>query len=111
MRHLMKHDESLELDRMAEAMSAATGVEYAPAALLEAGERIYNLERLFLIAAGFTKEDDNLPPRMLEEPMPDGPAKGQVVDLAAMLAEYYEHRGWDAAGVPRAETLARLKLA
>jgi aldehyde:ferredoxin oxidoreductase len=111
MRHLMKHDESLELDRMAEAMSAATGMDYDPAGLLEAGERIYNLERLFLTAAGFTKDDDSLPPRMLKEPMPDGPAKGQVVDLATMLEEYYEYRGWDAAGVPLAETLKRLKLA
>jgi aldehyde:ferredoxin oxidoreductase len=111
MRHLMKHDESLELDRMAEAMSAATGMDYDPAGLLEAGERIYNLERLFLTAAGFTRDDDSLPPRMLKEPMPEGPAKGQVVDLATMLTDYYEHRGWDTAGVPRAETLARLMLA
>ena len=111
MRHLMKHDESLALDRMAEAMSAATGVDYDPAALREAGERIYNLERLFLTKAGFTRDDDSLPPRMLKEPMPEGPAKGEVVDLARMLEEYYEHRGWDAAGVPTAETLKRLKLA
>ena len=111
MRHLMKHDESLELDRMAAAMGAAPGIDYDPAGLLEAGERIYNLERLFLTAAGFTKADDSLPQRMLKEPMPEGPAKGQVVDLATMLAEYYEHRGWDPAGVPRAETLTRLKLA
>ena len=48
---------------------------------------------------------------MLKEPMPEGPAKGEVVDLATMLEEYYEHRGWDAAGVPRTETLKRLKLA
>jgi len=111
MRHLMKHDEGLELDRMAEAMAAATGIDYDPAGLLEAGERIYNLERLFLTAAGFTREDDSLPPRMLKEPMPEGPAKGEVVDLATMLEEYYEHRGWDAAGIPRAETLSRLNLA
>ena len=111
MRHLMKHDESLELDRMAEAMSAATGMDYDPAGLLEAGERIYNLERLFLTEAGFTREDDSLPPRMLNEPMPEGPAKGEVVDLATMLDEYYEHRGWDSAGIPRTETLKRLKLA
>jgi aldehyde:ferredoxin oxidoreductase len=96
---------------MAEAMAAATGIDYDPAGLLEAGERIYNLERLFLTAAGFTREDDSLPPRMLKEPMPEGPAKGEVVDLATMLEEYYAHRGWDAAGIPRAETLSRLNLA
>jgi aldehyde:ferredoxin oxidoreductase len=111
MRHLMKHDESLELDRMAEAMSGATGLEYDPAGLLEAGERIFNLERSFLIAAGFTRADDDLPPRMLKEPLPEGPAKGQVVDLETMLEAYYQDRGWDSDGVPRPETLARLKLA
>ena len=111
MRHLMKHDESLELDRMAEAMRGATGAEFDPDGLLEAGERIYNLERSFLIAAGFTRADDTLPPRMLKEPLPEGPAKGQVVDLEAMLEEYYQYRGWDSAGVPFPETLARLKLA
>jgi aldehyde:ferredoxin oxidoreductase len=110
MRHLMKHDESLELDRMAGAMSAATGMQYDPAGLLEAGERIYNLERSFLIAAGFRRVDDNLPPRMLQEPLPEGPAKGQVVDLETMLESYYEHRGWDSSGIPKAETLKRLKL-
>jgi aldehyde:ferredoxin oxidoreductase len=111
MRHLMKHDESLELDRMAEAMRGATGAEFDPAGLLEVGERIYNLERSFLIAAGFTRADDTLPPRMLKEPLPEGPAKGQVVDLETMLEEYYQYRGWDSAGVPFPETLARLKLA
>ena len=111
MRHLMKHDESLELDRMAEAMHAATGIDYDPAGLLEAGERIFNLERSFLISAGFTRDDDSLPPRMLKEPMPEGPAKGQVVDLETMLEAYYQDRGWDSAGVPRPETLKRLKLA
>ena len=111
MRHLMKHDESLELDRMAEAMRGATGAGFDPDGLLEAGERIYNLERSFLIAAGFTRADDTLPPRMLKEPLPEGPAKGQVVDLETMLEEYYQYRGWDSAGVPFPETLARLKLA
>ncbi len=110
MRHLMKHDEGLELDRMSEAMRAATGIDYDPVGLLEAGERIYNLERSFLIAAGFTRADDNLPQRMLKEPLPEGPAKGQVVDLETMLEEYYQDRGWDSAGVPLPETLARLKL-
>jgi aldehyde:ferredoxin oxidoreductase len=110
MRHLMKHDESLELDRMSMAMAAATGVDYDPFELLEAGERIYNLERRFLIEAGFTKADDSLPPRMLKEPMPEGPAKGQVVDLETMLEEYYQQRGWNQAGIPKPETLARLKL-
>ncbi|MCJ7682779.1 MAG: hypothetical protein MUO68_00635 [Desulfobacteraceae bacterium] len=42
------------------------------------GERIINLERLFLIRAGFGSKDDSLPKRFTREPLPDGPAKGHV---------------------------------
>lgn len=110
MRHFMNHDKGLAMERLAVVMSAATGVEYTPERLIKAGERIYNLERLFLIRAGFTKADDTLPPRMLNEPMPEGPAKGQVVELDVMLPQYYRARGWDEAGVPTPEKLAELNL-
>ena len=74
------------------------------------GERIWNMERQFNLAAGFTSKDDNLPPRLTTEPAKTGPAKGKVNELAKMLPEYYEVRGWTAEGVPTAETLARLGL-
>lgn len=76
-----------------------------------AGERIWNLERLFNLKAGITKKDDTLPPRMLEEPIPSGPAKGQVHELHVMLPEYYQLRGWDENGVPTEEKLKELGLA
>jgi len=47
---------------------------------LLAGERIWNLERLFNLKAGFSKKDDTLPPRLLKDPMPGGPHKGRVVE-------------------------------
>jgi len=47
----------------AEAVSAATGYEYSPEELMEVGERIYNLERLFLIREGLGREDDRVPER------------------------------------------------
>ena len=62
------------------------------------------------LAAGFTAKDDNLPPRLVSEPAKTGPAKGKVNELAKMLPEYYEVRGWTSEGVPTAETLARLGL-
>jgi aldehyde:ferredoxin oxidoreductase len=68
------------------------------------------MERQFNLAAGFTAKDDNLPPRLTTEPAKTGPAKGKVNELAKMLPEYYEVRGWTAEGVPTAETLARLGL-
>ena len=74
------------------------------------GERIWNMEKQFNLAAGFTKADDNLPPRLTTEPAKTGPAKGLVNGLATMLPEYYELRGWDTEGVPKPDTLSRLGL-
>ena len=74
------------------------------------GERIWNMERQFNNAAGFTSLDDNLPPRLTTEPAKTGPAKGLVNGLATMLPEYYRVRGWDADGRPTPETSARLGL-
>ena len=60
---------------------------------------------------GLTRADDTLPPRMLEEPMPDGPAKGQVVNLEIMLDDYYKVRGWDrTTGIPTRSKLVALGL-
>lgn len=78
--------------------------------LAEVGERIYNMERLFNNAAGFTAKDDDLPPRLKTEPAKTGPAKGLVNGIDKMRPDYYKVRGWDANGVPTQETLARLGL-
>ena len=74
------------------------------------GERIWNLERQFNNAAGFTAKDDNLPPRLTTEPAKTGAAKGLVNGLDKMLPEYYELRGWSKDGVPTPETVERLGL-
>ena len=78
--------------------------------LLEAGERIYNVERLFAVREGVNVKD-TLPKRLLEEPLPDGPAKGKTAKeaLEAYLPLYYELRGWED-GVPKKETLKRLGI-
>jgi aldehyde:ferredoxin oxidoreductase len=74
------------------------------------GERIWNLERQFNLAAGFTAADDTLPKRLLAEPAKTGPAKGKVNELGKMLPEYYEARGWSTDGKPTPQTLTRLGL-
>ncbi len=76
----------------------------------QTGERIWNLERLFNLKAGLGKKDDTLPKRILEEPADVGTGKGLVCRLDEMLPEYYQLNGWDADGVPTAETLKRLDL-
>ncbi|HYA19084.1 MAG TPA: aldehyde ferredoxin oxidoreductase family protein [Burkholderiales bacterium] len=74
------------------------------------GERIWNMEREFNNAAGFTAKDDTLPKRLLTEAAKTGPAKGKVNELGKMLPEYYKVRGWTPDGVPTKETRQRLGL-
>ena len=91
-------------------MQAACGEEYTMEHLAHIGERIWNMEREFNNAAGFTKADDNLPKRLLTEAAKTGPGKGVVSKLPEMLPKYYEARGWDSEGRPTAQTKERLGL-
>jgi len=97
-------------DELAEMLSALTGVQYATEDFMQAGERIWNLERLWNLKAGLTAADDSLPARLLNDPIPSGASKGEVSHLDEMLPEYYELRGWDANGVPTGEKLKALSL-
>jgi len=98
---------ALSEEHYARLYSAVTGFDLGGQELLIAGERIWNLERLYNLREGFSASDDRLPTRLLEEPNQEG----DVVDLAPMLAEYYRFRGWDEAGVPKPGKLERLGLA
>jgi len=97
-------------DDYAAMLSALTGVNYTVDSYIQAGERIWNLERLFNMKAGFTKKDDTLPERLLNMPVPEGPAKGMVSRLPEMLPEYYQLRGWDENGIPTEQRLKELQL-
>jgi aldehyde:ferredoxin oxidoreductase len=94
----------------ARTLSAVTGVPYATGDLICVGERVWNLERLYNLREGFTRQHDTLPPRLLQEAVAEGPSKGWVSKLEPMLAEYYRARGWDAQGVPKPQKLAELNL-
>jgi aldehyde:ferredoxin oxidoreductase len=97
-------------EHLAQMLDAACEGDWDLARLQDTGERIWNLERQFNLAAGFTREDDCLPERTTREPARGGAGDGQVADITQMLAEYYSLRGWDQEGVPLRETLARLGL-
>ncbi|RLG79117.1 MAG: aldehyde ferredoxin oxidoreductase [Thermoprotei archaeon] len=76
-------------------LEGVTGFKYTPDELRKIGEKIWNLERAFnVLSYGDGREYDTLPPRLLNEPMPEGPTKGHVVRLNEMLDEYYKVRGW-----------------
>jgi len=102
---------AIGLPEIAAQLRTATGLNISDDEYLLAGERIWNLERLFNLKAGFSKKDDTLPPRLLKDPMPGGPHKGRVVELDKMLPEYYRLRGWNEEGVPTQERLQQLGLA
>jgi len=93
----------------AELLTAVTGWNLTEQEILKIGERIYNLERVILNKYGFNGKDDTLPRRLLEEPMPEGPAKGHVVELEEMKEEYYRLRGW-VNGIPTPEKLKELEI-
>ena len=107
----MQPDERIRPEGIKELLNAATGLDYSLDELCLAGERIANAERVFLNRAGFRREQDCLPPRIVSEPMPEGPAKGMVCHLEEMLPEYYRLRGWDEDGVPTPGKLRELGLA
>ena len=87
------------------------GYKFTVEDFAKTGERLYNLARVYNMREGATRADDTLPARLLEEPMPEGPAKGQVVNLDPLLDAYYEYRGWDKeTGKPTKEKLKELGL-
>ena len=81
-----------------------TGRSVSEEQLLEAGERIYNLERYYNNLAGFDGADDALPGRFVEgheDAIPaQGGSEGQLAELDQLKAEYYEVRGWVDGVVP-----------
>jgi aldehyde:ferredoxin oxidoreductase len=91
--------------------NAVTGFEFASPREFElVGERINTLCRLFNVREGLDRKQDTLPARNLSQPLSDGPAKGNVVELDTMLDEYYPIMGWDANGVPTPSRLKELGL-
>ena len=77
--------------------------------LLETGERIYNLTRLFNIREGFSRREDRLPLRLTEKREDTGWSIDPQ-DFERMLQEYYGLRGWDNEGKPTSKTLQRLRI-
>lgn len=101
----------MSLKELWQLINAATGFDYSTVKEFDhVGDRINTLARLFNVREGFTRPQDTLPARNLSQPMPEGPARGQVVELDKMLDEYYPIMGWDHNGVPTPETVHRLGL-
>jgi aldehyde:ferredoxin oxidoreductase len=103
----------MDFELAAQNLSAVTGVDRFSSTeeLLKIGERIFNLERAFNLREGFTKKQDTLPDRVVKEPMPEGPSKGQIFEINPLLDEYYRERGWNLkTGIPEKTKLLELGL-
>ncbi len=98
------------LENIAPQIDAACEGDWSTDRLVEVGERIWNLEREFNLAAGLTGADDTLPKRLLKDAAKTGPAKGKVSELDRMLPEYYELRGWTPDGIVTPQVRERLGL-
>jgi aldehyde:ferredoxin oxidoreductase len=95
-------------------IAGATGWDFTVDEFRKSGERIYNMARAFCVREGITRDDDILPARLMEEPLPAGPAKGMIVEidvLEKLKDAYYGYRGWDIkTGIPTPEKLHELGL-
>ena len=101
----------LSSEDWASLLSKLLGYEITKEDFAKIGERLYNLARIYNVREGITRADDTLPPRLLEDPLPEGPAKGMTVNLDPLLDAYYDYRGWDKeTGKPTKEKLKELGL-
>jgi aldehyde:ferredoxin oxidoreductase len=89
---------------------ATVGLAYEPDELLDVGERVWTLTRLFNVREGFSRDEDRLP-ALVRQPSADAVREG--VDPATfddLLSTYYRVREWDAEGRPTRALLDRLDL-
>ncbi len=104
----------LGLEEFTRLIFLVMGMEFSADNLIQVGERIVTLERLFLQREGVDRSWDTLSECYFEESMPSGHFKGQKLDRDAfnrMLEEYYRLHGWEVAtGNPLPGSVAELGL-
>ncbi len=106
-----------EQKSMLSAWEAVIGISLSSEEYITAGERIWNLIKLFNIREGLKRSDDTLPPRMFEEKikLPPGVYDRESIVISReefedALDRYYEERGWDRKGIPTHSKLKELEL-
>ena len=85
-----------------------TGLSFGEDDFMKAGERIFNLKRLYNVRLGISRKDDTLPLRMLHHKR--GGGSNEIPPLNIMLNEYYKLRGWDEFGIPTHDTCKKLGI-
>ena len=98
------------LNRLVEWIHAITGWDYSFDELMETGDRIYNIKRLFNVRCGISRKDDTLPARSLAQKRQGEGVAVNLPHLGKMLSDYYEYRGWSEEGIPTEEKIKQLCL-
>ena len=99
--------------KLPEVIEAITGMKFTEDELLKIGERIHNMKGDFNAREGIQRKDWLLPPRILQDPIPEGVSKGHkisVEEMNLMLDDYMKARGWTKDGVPTPEKLKELGI-
>ena len=101
---------AINADDYKDLFNAIVGEDYSTDDIMNAGDRIWNLERVYNLQAGVGPDQDTLPRRLLKEAIAEGPSKGHVHRLSELLPQYYKERGWSAEGMPTDVKLAELEI-
>ena len=103
---------ALPLEQFVALLNTASGMDYTEERLMRLGEAIWNMERLYNMAAGIDGSEDRLPDICFEVPgdFPEDAKPLTREDFATLLRDYYSARGWDEQGCPTPERLVALGL-
>ena len=95
----------------AELLNLATGWETTAAELRTAARRIIAAKKLLNIRAGWHPDEDTLPARFFDQPLPDSGTVLSRNNMARLVAAYNRRRGWTPEGRIEPEKLGELGLA
>jgi aldehyde:ferredoxin oxidoreductase len=86
--------DAVDFELAADAYSGLLGRDITPGELWEVCSQVSQVERDFNLREGLRPEEDTLPFRFLDQPIPDGPAKGTTINIQRLVRDYYDVKGW-----------------
>jgi len=95
---------------LAEAVGLVTGWDLTWQEVMQTGDRIFTAKRLFNVAAGVSRADDTIPPRITGLDRNEKVRRVPIEAFERMLNEYYQLRDWDPEGRPSATVQERLGI-
>jgi aldehyde:ferredoxin oxidoreductase len=103
----------IELPALCEFLNVVTGIDYSVSDLEKIADKIWTLERAYIVREGIRRKDDRIPERM-NRPVNKGPLHGKFIDKKqweSLLDAYYEKKGWDKeTAIPTEQTLESFGL-